>query len=400
MPFSNFATKEKFKTHKLLGKCLLQPSCLPGNQYCHLEVSAIVSPRLTPLSSHALTPPPPPPTPQTSILSNRLMQKQSPRVFLSAYLSYRSILGTMKRYIRPPTKSTRARDKVPEEIRSLQQEEIAELWSTAAKNVSVTSSMAFARRTLRRAKHCKQEMGVMVLQIQGALTYLQSWNNPLVSLVFLVCYCRLCLMPKYIPSVAFLLVSAFLLMQYKWKISRFRNHSLKSRFHPYKAWRMGSPQEAGDRKARHNSIGAETAEGRVSEDGDSFLEDYAEESPDRETQRGATLQRGASLPTFRAAAKVLEEFGQTIGTLSGVGEKVLHLTMWTDARLTGSLVVVTGALAVTTFCFPGFLSYIFMTLGVYAMRPPFLRGKPQGNDAGKDGVFSLMMRLPDNSDCF
>ena len=188
MPFSGM--KERFRTSRLLGKIEIQPSCFPANKKCHLRMN---------------------------LLSYKLIQRASPYVLVSVSLAYDSLVRVLDVYRSPLTQMSRQRpamETMPDELKALSTEDLMDLWSRSG-DYSLTASITSARRTLRRAKSAKQEAEIILEPFASAFAFLRSWRQPVATVLVLAGYCRLCLTPRYIPSVLLLLVAAVPLYQYQ-----------------------------------------------------------------------------------------------------------------------------------------------------------------------------------------
>ena len=379
MPFSGM--KERFRTSKLLGKIVIQPCCFPGNKRCHMKMH---------------------------ILSNKLIQRASPYALVSVFLAYESIWRLLDVYRNPVSEEATqlpVMETMPVELKALSTEDLMDIWSKSG-SYSLTASIITARRTLRRAKTAKQEMDVFVLDPYiKSFEFLQSWKQPVVSLLFLVSYCRLCMTPRYIPSVLLLLLAAIPLYQYQSNIQYAIMY--KSKFLTYKTWRVaeifqiekegqaqeghlmgGSPQSDGGGDQDHwiHSNGDDDEEGLVfgRDRSHSISLDGAESSPDNEKQ---SLRM-----RIRTVARLAQDYSNNVQIYSSYVEKMLHLVFWTDPRLSTMFLAACLLGALLLLLVP--VNYVALVAGCYFLRPPQFRNSETGI------IRNLWSRLPDNSDTF
>lgn len=368
MPFSGM--KERFRTSKLLGKIVIQPCCFPANKKCHLKMN---------------------------ILSNKLIQRASPYVLVSVCLSYESFWQLLDIYRTPISQKARqlpVMDTMPAELKALSTEDLMDLWSKNS-SYSLTASITSARRTLRRAKNAKQELDVFVLEpFINVFKFLQSWKQPLLSILFLISYCRLCITPKYIPSVLLLLIAAVPLYQYQSNLQY--AIMFKSKFLTYKTWRAAEvcqgDTDAQDSLTESPKLRAEEQEHWIHNAGDSDEEGSVtdgrgglQENTESEKQSGVRMR-------IRTVAKLAQDYSNNVQIYSSYIEKILHLVFWTDPRL--SVIFLAGCLsgALLLLLIPA--NYVAMFAGCYILRPPQLRS------SGNGIVMNLLSRLPDNVDTF
>ena len=370
MPFSGM--KERFRTTRLLGKILVQPSCFPANKKCHLKMN---------------------------ILSNKLIQRTCPYVLASVCLSYQSLGQLLDIYWTPADKSGQVpvMDSMPDELKSLSTEDLMDLWSKSG-DYSLSASITSARRTLRRAKNAKQETDLILDPFVKAIDFVQSWKQPLASLLVLISYCRLCLTPKYIPSALLLMIAAIPLYQYQ---SNFRFTIIfKSKFVHYKTWRIsdmrqleGEAPESAASSPRSDTGGGTDQEHWIQSPGESYDEEIAfdkggshdNSSDSKESPIGVRMR-------IKTVARISQEFSNHVARISSYVEKVLHLLLWTDPRLSTIFVAACLSGALLLVIIPP--SYIALLAGCYLMRPPSLRTNQSGI------IMNLFSRLPDNSDIF
>ncbi|QDZ23503.1 hypothetical protein HOP50_10g60420 [Chloropicon primus] len=376
MPFSGM--KERFRTSRLLGKIEIQPSCFPANKKCHLKMN---------------------------LLSSKLIQRANPYVLVSVCLNYESLWQVLDVYCSPVNTKTRqlpVMQTMPDELKSLSTEDLMDLWSKSG-DYSLTASITSARRTLRRAKNAKQEVDLILEPFARIFKFLQSWQQPVASILVLLSYCRLCLTPKYIPSVLLLVVAAVPLYQYQSNIQY--SILFKSKFVSYKTWRVadtsrtlegddtpsGSPRwdASGEQEHLVQDTG-EAYDDMVDEGSSELLGSSSKEqkmSPYHGETQSSNLRR-----RIKTVARISQEFSNNVALISSRVEKALHLVFWTDPRLSTMFVATCLLAAALLVVIPP--NYIALLAGCYLMRPPQLR-----NDA-KGVVMNLWDRLPDNSDTF
>ena len=95
---------------------------------------------------------------------------------------------------------------------------------------------------------------------------------------------------------------------------------------------------------------------------------------------------------IKTVARISQEFSNHVARISSYVEKVLHLLLWTDPRLSTIFVAACLSGALLLVIIPP--SYIALLAGCYLMRPPSLRTNQSGI------IMNLFSRLPDNSDIF
>ena len=374
MPFSGM--KERFRTSRFLGKVVIQPSCFPANKKCHLKMV---------------------------ILSSKLMLRASPYALISVCFNYESFWKLLDVYWAPiDARATRLQvmDTMPDELKALSTEDLMDLWSKKG-DYSLTASISSARRTLRRAKNAKQEVDLVLDPFVKAYEFVNSWKQPLASILVLISYCRLWLTPAYVPSVLLLMLAGIPLYQYQSNIQY--SILFKSKFVNYKTWRASDVAQV--RKEEVGEDGSPVAtpmsvEGGwhdhdrlIHNSGDLFVAEDEDISGQDTPTAGDGENRQSVRRRIRTVARISQEFSNNVAAISSDVEKALHLVFWTDPRLSTIFVSVCLSGAILLLLVPP--NYVALLFGCYLMRPPQIR------DMSKKGVLmNLWSRLPDNSDAF